>query len=207
MNDEFTLEPAYAEMTAAIMAALPGEWSLNNQHQWFACIARADGLAINLTFRGESAWPRSEAHTVHASLAAPKLETDKHYNASWRDYGYRLKGSDLPTPDGARMSQKRGAEAIAKDIVRRVIKPFEPSYWAAVEMAAERDTARNAQLSLIADLARIAGVELDRYSTESAGTYSFHIQANTDSASFKIQSVPAEKAKRLAAFVRELLAE
>lgn len=132
----------------AIAALLDGEWKAEGQgenaYQWFK-LRRADGLAVSLTL---DTWKGR----VNASPEVPKAPNGGY--RSLRDWGVIPYNESGPS---AGMAVDRDPKAMARDIMRKVVTPYQPLYAKILERQEAQNKASNKAGELVIALAKILG--------------------------------------------------
>jgi hypothetical protein len=136
-------DPFIASLAASIVRELRGEWTTETRHDSGAVATRADGLGL---FFHDGA--RVEVSAVMPSLAG----------GGWNPKYF---GVDAETPR-ATFDRRRALEkpaAVAAELDRRLIAPWEPLRLRCLAYAAERRTERSMAQDLLERLAEILRVE------------------------------------------------
>lgn len=197
-----TLTPANAALCADILSNLPGEWTITNQGDSYARIRRPDGLELSLSFKN---YPPKR---VEARPAVPMR------NGRWsnlRDWGLGTVGQPADEPT-AGCSMDRGGAAIARDIARKVLAPYEPLYAGIqARQAEDRDNraAIEREAAALQAMFPKLRVELAPNSYEAsvsggAGLYlSARLYSNGSLCLDRMASLGADKARRVLAILLE----
>lgn len=143
-------EAAFVALMPQVAAAMPGEWTITRSSDWYAIMQRqSDGLEIGGTFSAYKA-----SGKVEFRPSVPLDETGGGMSLkTWGVIPYDAK------PPSRSVSLERTPDAIAKDVTKHVLTPYEPLYAEIVKRKAERTDSR---AQWLADAKRIAAHIGDR---------------------------------------------
>lgn len=133
-----------ARLSADLAGALPGDWTPELRTDWGARLTRRDGLQLWLSLDG---WKGRAS-------CSPSVPTDNGGCMSLRSWG--VIAYDAPAP-AAGFALGRDTATVAREIVRKVLEPYEPLWRAILEKKAEREDGRNGAVRLAEDLAGALG--------------------------------------------------
>lgn len=144
--------------------ALPGHWSADEMYEHAFRLTRDDGMALVLFWHWRFA--QDKKATIHADLVAHPLSR----TGCLRTWGYY----DV-APLKAGFDPERPIDKIAADVMRRVVRPYEPIYPTLVEKRAEILRNLAYQQDCAEHAAEILGCELrgDLRSGEEAAIYTY----------------------------------
>lgn len=136
-------------LAESLAEALPGAWSADEIYEHAFRLTRDDGMALVLFWQ----WRFREGEK--ASIRADLIEHPLRRHAELATWGYR----DAPDLK-AGFDATRPIGKIAKDVMRRVVTPYEPIYPALVEKRAEIQQALAYQQDCAEHAAKILSCEL-----------------------------------------------
>jgi hypothetical protein len=131
------------ELATAIAARLPGEWTVTMPHDQanhYFRLTRADGLELGLFGQGEKGYIRtgSDPTRLEVSMNVPQRHGSYANLSGWGIGSY---SEPVATPK-ANMAASKPIDALAKDIVRRVVEPAAPLHETIrAKMAADKAAA------------------------------------------------------------------
>lgn len=191
--------PEFIELTAAIAQALGGEVlkAPTAENYWYATIDTPD-MPLTLDLRRDTG--RIEFRVSWPSYKDSQGNAQTVYGRDVLDYEAR---KHPPTLD-ITAALSRGAQALAKDIQRRLIPSAKPVYDAAVKICSDRAAHASNRAVTIARLAKVFGVAPPhRNSPETLYLDVARLQVSSaDSISFDRFSVDADTAIKIVTLLR-----